>query len=78
MVYVISLCLFFIIFPTSIAVIKNIFFLLTGPKENNVYHIVSFKSKKKKIIIELLIEILILVILFIIFLWSLLNSFIGF
>jgi hypothetical protein len=77
MIYVVSLCLFFIIFPTSIAVIKNIFFLISGPKENNVYHIESYKTKKKKTIIELVLEIMVLIVLFYVFIQAILNSVVG-
>ncbi len=77
MIYVVSLCLFFVIFPISVAVIKNILFLISGPKENNEYYQLSYKTKKQKIIIELMLEILVLIVLFYFFIQAILKTIFG-
>lgn len=71
MIYGISLCLFFLVFPILVAVIRNVGELISGPHTDTKYHTQQFKLKKNKIIIELILELITLIILISVYCWLL-------
>ncbi len=56
---------------------KNVLFLISGPKANNLFFQLSYETKKQKIVIELIVEIFVLIVLFYVFIQISLYSIFG-
>ena len=69
MIYITSLCVFFILFPIFIAMLKNIIWFFSGPIDESIYQIQLYNEKKKKRIIEFTIEFLVVGLILILFLF---------
>lgn len=67
MIYITSLCVFFLIFPIFIAMMKNLIWFFSGPMDESVYQIQLYNEKKKKLIIEFIVEFLVIGIIIILF-----------
>ena len=68
MIYITSFCLFFILFPLFIAILKNLIWFFSGPKDDSDYHNQLFPKDKSKILLELSIELFIAIVSFVLFL----------
>ena len=69
MLYITSLCVFFILFPIFIAMLKNLIWFFSGPIDESVYQIQLYNEKKKIKIIEFIVEFLIVGFIIILFLF---------
>ena len=67
MIYVTSLCLFFILLPLFIVMLKNLIWFFSGPKDDSDYYGQIYREEKNKKIIEFSIELLIIIFTFVIF-----------
>ncbi len=68
MIYITSLCVFFLLFPIFITMLKNLIWLFSGPIDESVYQIQLYNEKKKKRLVEFLIEFFAVGIIIILFL----------
>jgi len=74
MIYVTSLCLFFILLPLFIVMLKNLIWFFSGPKDDSDYHSQIYREEKNKKIIEFTIELIIII--FTLFLFIIVNHYI--